>query len=77
VTWSAANSQLTSHSALACYFGRLPALTLIAFAPLLSRGFAWFVKKPQPIVVRRLGWTELAHALVFGILLVAAFGFVR
>lgn len=63
--------------ALACHFSWLPELTLIAFVPVLFRGFVWFVKKPQPIVVRRLGWTELAHALVFGALLTAGFSFVR
>ncbi|MGD0790710.1 MAG: YwiC-like family protein [Terriglobales bacterium] len=62
---------------LACHFSWLPELALIAFAPILFRGFAWFAKRPQPIVVRRLGWTELAHALVFGALLTAGFSFVR
>ena len=51
----------------------LPEFALIAFVPILFRGLLWFVKKPQPIVVRRLGWTELAHALVFGVLLTAGF----
>jgi len=51
--------------------------TLIAIAPILFRGFVWFAKRPQPIVVRRLGWTELAHALVFGALFTAGFSFVR
>jgi YwiC-like protein len=63
--------------ALVCHFSWLPKLTLIAFAPVLFRGFVWFAKKSQPIVVRRLGWTELAHALVFGVLLTAGFSFVR
>jgi hypothetical protein len=58
---------------LACYFRWLPELTLIAFAPALFRGFAWFAKRPKPIVVRRLGWTELAHAVAFGVLLTASF----
>ena len=57
---------------LAYHFRWLPGLTLIAFVPVLFRGFAWFGKKPQPIVVRRLGWTELAHAVAFGILLTAS-----
>jgi len=61
---------------LACYFNWLPGLTLLAFAPVLFRGFFWFASKPQPIEVRRLGWTELAHALVFGVLLTASFYFV-
>jgi hypothetical protein len=59
--------------ALAYRFNWFPELTLIAFAPVLFRGFVWFAKRPQPIVVRRLGWTELAHAVVFSVLLTASF----
>jgi hypothetical protein len=79
VGWSFLAGQilLAGLLALACHFGWLPELTLVAFAPILFRGFAWFAKRPQPIVVRRLGWTELAHALVFGALLTAGFRFVR
>lgn len=62
--------------ALAYFFSWLPALALIAFIPVLLRGFVWFGKRPQPIVVRRLGWTELAHALTFGVLIAAGFSFV-
>jgi hypothetical protein len=62
---------------LACRFRWLPTLTPVAFAPIFFRGLVWFVKKPRPIVVCRLGWTELAHALVFGVLLTTAFGFIR
>ncbi len=54
-------------------FHWLPQMTLIAFAPVCFRGLVWFAKKPQPIVIRRLGWTELAHALVFAALLTTAF----
>jgi len=77
--WSflAANALLGGLLALACWLGWLPQSTLIAFAPILLRGLVWFVKKPQPILVRQLGWTEMAHALVFGVLLTAAFGFAR
>jgi hypothetical protein len=79
VGWSflAGNIILGGMLALACHFSWLSALTLIAFAPVLFRGLVWFAKKPQPIVVRRLGWTELAHALVFGVLLTAGFSLVR
>jgi hypothetical protein len=79
VGWSflAGQMLLGGMLALACHFNWFPELTLIAFAPVLFRGFAWFAKKPQPIVLRRLGWTELAHALIFGVLLAAAFSFVR
>ncbi len=58
---------------LAFYFRWLPALTLIAFAPILFRGTVWFGKKPAPIVLRRIGWTEMVHAVVFGVLLIAGF----
>jgi hypothetical protein len=51
----------------------LPWPALLAFAPVLFRGIAWFLRSAQPLAVRRLGWSELAHALVFGVLLVAAF----
>jgi hypothetical protein len=63
--------------ALACHLSWLPELTLIAFAPVLFRGFVWFAKRPQPLVVRRLGWTEMAHAVVFGVLLTAGFSLAR
>jgi hypothetical protein len=52
----------------------VPRWTVLAFAPVLFRGFAWFARKPQPLVVRRLGWTELIQAIVFGLLLIGAFG---
>jgi hypothetical protein len=79
VGWSflAGNIFLAGVLALTYRFSWLPALTLLAFAPVLFRGFVWFAKKPQPIVVRRVGWTELVHALVFGLLLTAGFSFVR
>jgi hypothetical protein len=52
-----------------------PGLVTVAFLPLLMRGSAWFVENQKPLAVRRLGWTELAHAIVFGIILIAAFDF--
>ncbi len=51
----------------------LPAFVLIAFLPVVVRGFLWFTSGPQPLLVRRLGWTELAHGVLFGVLLIAAF----
>jgi hypothetical protein len=60
---------------IACRFGLLPGLALLAFVPVVVRGLAWFVSRPQPLVVRRLGWTELAHAVTFAALLTFAFRF--
>ena len=51
----------------------LPALAAIAFVPVLVRGFHWFVAGQQPLAVKRLGWTEMAHAIGFGVLLIAGF----
>jgi len=62
---------------LTCYLAFLPPWTPLAFVPVFFRGTAWFVTKPQPIVIRWLGWTELAHAVAFGVLLIAAFHFAQ
>ncbi len=51
----------------------LPGLALLAFLPLLLRGFLWFVSAARPLVVKRLGWIELAHGVVFAVLLIAAY----
>jgi hypothetical protein len=51
----------------------LPTLAALAFLPLLVRGTVWFFERQQTLVVRSLGWTELAHAIVFGVLLIAGF----
>jgi hypothetical protein len=60
---------------VAAGFGFLPWLALLAFAPVLFRGIGWFLRSAQPLAVRRLGWSELAHAVAFGALLVVAFRF--
>jgi hypothetical protein len=49
----------------------LPWAACLAYLPVLARGAAWFVEPPRPLAIRRLGFTELAHAVVFGLLLVA------
>lgn len=51
----------------------LPGLAALAFAPILARGGVWFFEGHKPLVVRDLGWTELLHAVVFGLLFVAGF----
>ncbi len=53
---------------------RLSGLVILAFVPALARGIHWVVAPSRRLAVRRLGWTELAQALTFGVLLVAAFG---
>jgi YwiC-like protein len=77
--WRFLAGHVVAGSALAalCRFGLLPWLALLAFAPITIRGLAWFLQRPAPLVIRRLGWSELAHAVAFGVLLVAAFHFAR
>ena len=53
--------------------GALPKPALLAFLPVLVRGTWWFMPKAQPLAVRRLGWSELAHNMAFGALLIIAF----
>jgi hypothetical protein len=59
--------------ALGCAYRVIPVWTVIAFLPALARGFAWFVRTTQPLNVHKLGFSELAQAIVFGMLLAAAF----
>jgi hypothetical protein len=51
----------------------MPWLVLLAFVPLLLRGFYYFVQEPAPLRVRRLGWNELAQAIVFCVLFIMTF----
>lgn len=51
----------------------LPAIAALAFLPALIRGFLWFTPGLRPLAVKRLGWTELAHGIGFGVLLIVGF----
>lgn len=51
----------------------MPSLCLVAFVPLLVRGFWWFRPGQQSLVVRRLGWCEMAHGIAFALLLIATY----
>ena len=56
-----------------CSGGLIHWYVSLAFLPVLWRGFAWFLSPFQPLMVHALGRRELAHAIVFGILLVGSF----
>ena len=75
VGWSFMAGQVAMAGVLytTCYLAWLPRVALLAFVPILIRGSVWFVANPKPIIVRRLGWSELAHAVTFATLLIAAF----
>lgn len=73
--WAFAAGQflLTAALTVVCVDGWLPRFASLAFAPLLFRGWFYFIQKPAPLVVRKLGWSELAQAIAFCMLLVATF----
>jgi hypothetical protein len=56
----------------ASWFGRMPWIALIAFVPLLLRGWVYFFQKPAPLLVRQLGWSELRQAAIFCVWFIAA-----
>jgi hypothetical protein len=57
----------------ACSVGVLPKFVLIAFLPVVVRGLIFFFKKPAPLMITRLGVSELAHSISFGLLLFVSF----
>lgn len=54
-----------------CLARLMPWIALIAYVPAFLRGWSYFFQKPSPLMVRRLGWSELALGVVFCILCVA------
>ena len=54
---------------LAAHWHLLAPLVIIAFVPAVVRGSQWFFRKPEPLDVKRLGWSEMKHGLAFGLLL--------
>lgn len=66
---------MTAVLTVCCVGSLLPPLASLAFVPLLFRGWFYFIQKPGPLVVRRLGWSELTHAITFCALFIGAFYF--
>ena len=58
---------------IASFWRVLPPLVIVAFVPALVRGTLWFFRKPELLDVRSLGWSEMKHGVVFGVLLAVAF----
>ena len=73
--WAFAVGQalMTAIITLACLTRLMPPIASLAFAPLLFRGWFYFVQEPTQLIVRRLGWSELKHATAFCVLLIATF----
>ena len=52
----------------------MPGLALVAFLPVFTRGVVWsFRRTRQALQIHRLGKSELAHAILFGLLVIIAF----
>jgi hypothetical protein len=77
--WAFAAGQvvMTVILTVACLSGLLPRVASIAFAPLLFRGWFYFIQKPGPLMVRRLGWNELTQAVAFCIVFIAVFALAK
>jgi hypothetical protein len=72
-TFAVGEAVMAAALSVACLRGLLPWIAMAAFVPILFRGGFYFFQKPAPLVVRRLGWNELAQGLVFCVLFIAAF----
>jgi hypothetical protein len=65
---------MTAALTIACIFRILPPICSLAFSPLLFRGWFYFIQKPgSALVVRKLGWNELGHAVAFCLLFITTF----
>jgi hypothetical protein len=73
--WTFAVGQFAMAAVLiaAAVRGFLPSIALVAFAPLLFRGWFYFFQKPGALQVRKLGWSELRQAIAFCVLFIIAF----
>jgi hypothetical protein len=70
--WAFAIGQaaMTALLTLACMSRVIPPVASLAFAPVLFRGWFYFIADPAPLLVRRLGWSELAQAVAFCVLFI-------
>lgn len=68
---------MTAVITFACLNRLMPPLASLAFAPLLFRGWFYFVQEPTPLIVRRLGWNEMKHAAAFCVIFIATFTLAR
>jgi len=77
--WTFALGQVAMAAVLGflCWRGLMPWIALLAFAPILFRGWIYFFQRPRPLLVRQLGWSELTQAIVFCMLFIAAFALSR
>jgi len=64
---------MTAIITIVCLDRLIPPIASLAFAPLLFRGWFYFIQEPAPLVVRRLGWNEVKHASAFCLIFIAAF----
>ena len=56
-----------------CRVSVFPKLVVFAFVPVILRGTLWFLRGRQALDVHKLGFSELAQALIFGALLCVAY----
>ena len=57
----------------ASFWKVVPTLAILAFLPAIVRGSLWFFREAEALNVKSLGWSEMKHGVVFGMLLAIAF----
>jgi hypothetical protein len=67
-----AQAALLTLLVLASRWKMVPTLAILAFLPAIVRGSAWFFRKAEALNVKRLGWSEMKHGVVFGMVLAIA-----
>jgi hypothetical protein len=70
-TFAIGQALMTALLTVACVSHLIPPVAFLAFAPILFRGWFYFIQEPAPLLVRRLGWSELGQAVTFCVLFVA------
>lgn len=75
--FAAGQALMTAVLTFACLNRMMPPLASLAFAPLLFRGWFYFVQESGPLIVRRLGWNEMKHAAAFCVIFIATFTLAR
>lgn len=68
---------MTAALTIVCVNRLMPPLASLAFAPLLFRGWFYFIQPPRPLIVRKLGWNELTHAIAFCAIFITTFAIGR
>ncbi len=72
-TFALGQALMTAVITVACLDRLMPQYASLAFAPIMFRGWLYFIQKPMPLKVRNLGWGELGQAVLFCVAFIGSF----